>query len=555
MAHCAHYQICGREAEANDGESLCILHSKDPNKDKAAFDRALAEHREGEGDKFRFFVFPGDVNFSELTFEGDTDFRGATFSGKADFRGATFRGDAGFGGATFSGHADFIRATFSGDADFRGAKFGEHVGFWEATFSGGANFEDAAFSDNAVFVRVSFGADAGFSEATFSGDTYFHETTFRGKADFIRATCSHSAGFSGATFLGHATFSAAAFGGDCHFYGATFSSDARFDGGTFRCKADFERTTFSGYASFFARMFSGRTIFAGAKFGRHAEFDSAYFTGKSEFDSATFNDDAVFRSTRFAGKTTFQWTRFKARALFLDVKANEEADKTQISPGPEVDFTNVTIDEPDQITFRNSDLRKWRFLGTDVRKAEFTGVTWPKHRGRLVVYDEIASIPMDQVRDFAGIERLYRELKQNYEDRRDSDRAGDFHYGEKEMRRLNPDTPRGIRWLLLLYRIFSGYGEKYLRPLCWALGLLVVGTLIHYVYVLSPTSGGPDLVWMDFAEWGRAAILTVRPMFLLRPADGVPTGILAAGLNTALSLFGPLFLGLLALAIRQRLRR
>jgi hypothetical protein len=45
------------------------------------------------------------------------------------------------------------------------------------------------------------------------------------------------------------------------------------------------------------------------------------------------------------------------------------------------------------------------------------------------------------------------------------------------MRRQNPDTARGLRFFLTLYWLFSGYGERYLKPLVWA-GLLFVGSTI-----------------------------------------------------------------------------
>jgi len=124
-----------------------------------------------------------------------------------------------------------------------------------------------------------------------------------------------------------------------------------------------------------------------------------------------------------------------------------------------VDFSELTIDPLDKLSFRDADLQKCIFLDTDLRKVEITGSIWPLIEIRFGVYDEIAPLQPKAERQFSRIERLYRELKQNYEDRRDYERAGDFHYGEKEMRRQNPDTPRTSKVLLNLYRLSSGYGE------------------------------------------------------------------------------------------------
>jgi hypothetical protein len=103
-------------------------------------------------------------------------------------------------------------------------------------------------------------------------------------------------------------------------------------------------------------------------------------------------------------------------------------------------------------------------------------ILWPKRGKRFQVYDEILPLATNESGRWDHIERLYRELKQNHEDRRDYERAGDFHYGEKEMRRKNPDTPFLLKCLLTLYGAVSGYGERYIRPLVWAFVLLAVCT-------------------------------------------------------------------------------
>jgi hypothetical protein len=172
-------------------------------------------------------------------------------------------------------------------------------------------------------------------------------------------------------------------------------------------------------------------------------------------------------------------------------------------------------------------------------------------------------------RPWPQLERLYRELKQNYEDRRDYERAGDFHYGEKEMRRQNPDTAWGLWLFLTLYRWFSGYGERYLPPLLWA-GLLFVGSTFGYMWWgLRPKNGGSNLVWTNDGwdllggsslawsnawDWLQAAYYSFRVMTFLKPDDWIPVGYTHI-LNTFQTLLSPLFLGLFALALRQRLKR
>src|SRR5882724_2028525 len=163
--------------------------------------------------------------------------------------------------------------------------------------------------------------------------------------------------------------------------------------------------------------------------------------------------------------------------------------------GAEVDFRQVVINSTDAVAFEQADMTKCQFQGTDLRKVRLVGIEWPRKGRRTVVYDDIARVvPADgNTRPWSQIERLYRELKQNYEDRRDYERAGDFHYGEKEMRRQNPDTAWGLRLVLTLYWLFSGSGERFGPSLLWA-GFLFVGSMGYMwggLRPIQPSSSNP----------------------------------------------------------------
>jgi hypothetical protein len=132
--------------------------------------------------------------------------------------------------------------------------------------------------------------------------------------------------------------------------------------------------------------------------------------------------------------------------------------------------------------------------------------------------------------------------------------SGDFHYGEKEMRRQNPDTAWGLWLFLTLYRWFSGYGERYLRPLLWAGLLFVVSTIGYMWWGLRPKDSGSILAWTNRWDWLQGAYYSFRVMAFLKPDDWVPVGY-AHVINTFQTLLSPVFLGLFALALRQRLKR
>ena len=493
-APCEYREFCGRDGERDLADGLCILHSTDPAKDAHAFADALAIHREHHGDSFFAFVFPGGA-----------DFAGATFSEGVSFYGATFSGEANFSKATFSKDAIFARAMFSGVAGFR-----ERANFSRATFSGWTDFGKATFS-----------GWADFTGATFSETAYFREAMF-----------SERALFSGSKFSGGAGFEEVTFSETAYFHGAMFSETANFRGATFSETANFRGATFSGGGDF------GETMFNGG-----ADFGETRFSEQADFSRAAVSERANFFRARFSGK-----------ALFAGRQGGPDTD--YIFAGAEVDFRQAMVDSPDAVTFLDADLTQCQFLDTDLRKVHMLGVKWPQKGGRARVYDDIASVKTEAQgrRPWTQIERLYRELKQNYEDRRDYERAGDFHYGEKQIRQQNPDTARGLRFFLTLYWLFSGYGERYLRPLLWA-GVLFLGSTIGYMsWGLRPKAGGSYLAWTNRWDWLQGAYYSFRVMTFLKPDDWVPIGY-AHAVNTFQTLLGPLFLGLFALALRQRLKR
>jgi hypothetical protein len=106
-------------------------------------------------------------------------------------------------------------------------------------------------------------------------------------------------------------------------------------------------------------------------------------------------------------------------------------------------------------------------------------------------------------RQYGLIAELYQQLKKNYDARADYWTAGDFHYGEMEMKRLSlkpagripkfllgrllgEDRMNNVgRWLyqrvglVAWYKYASEYGESYVRPFLWLLVVLAVFGLLY----------------------------------------------------------------------------
>ncbi len=412
---------CGRPihpAPEHDESPVCLMHSRDPQKNDAfqkEFDAILKQAEErNEIAEFRGFVFlstnyrqrefKAKCCFYWATFTQDADFRRARFTQGADFSYARFTQGAGFLGATFTQDTDFHRATFTQDADFSGATFTQDANFWDATFT----------------------QDADFSGATFTQNANFWDATFTQDADFWKATFTQDANFSG----------------------AAFAKEARFGGAKFLTSAAFRETIFRG-------------------------------DGKLE-----------------------------GRLKKLGLEPEPETDDTL--PGPV--FSLAQFSHPEAIVFYKTYLGQALFHNCDVSRVTFSSVEWRRRKpgGKWMVLEEEIDLKRDMAsalrpgpdnhdeRDYGLIAELYQQLKKNYDDRKDYWTAGDFHYGEMEMKRLHSRRKHPcLRWLhrklglVAWYKYASAYGESYLRPLPWLAGVLVLFALLYPLAGLTPAPSPP----------------------------------------------------------------
>ncbi len=453
------WQRCGRSiytAPAGlDEEPVCLMHSRDPNKDDAAFqqefERILRDAGEGVAD-FTKFVFP-TANYSYREFKPACIFEGATFTREADFIGATFTQDAHF----------FV------------AKFNQDGYLSEATFTKAADFSGAVFTRNAVFLGARFTQDAVFSIAGFTQAANFVKATFRQAANFL---------------------------------------------------------------------------------------------------GATFTKDAFFTEARLEKEADFRWATFKERAEFRETRFRED---TSARPGPI--FSLARFERPELAVFYDTCLGQALLHNCDASKFVFSKVRWrERSNGKRMVLEEDGEFDLagyvtkalrtgkddPDERNYELIAELYQQLKKNYDDRKDYWTAGDFHYGEMEMKRLATPNPNRLsqwvsgkignrlakerpgflaRWakskgysernfhilrrelhrrlgLAAWYKYASEYGESYGRPLLWLAGILVLFMFLFPIWGLRPSAkssapepaasesrlvtkaGTPELSYVNFIRYG-----------------------------------------------------
>jgi uncharacterized protein YjbI with pentapeptide repeats len=518
MKQCALQEFeCHRPALADpQAQGYCILHAPWDGKDLSAFQAAIDEiiekARQGSG----------ICNFSCCYFPSNYDCRNLkkAFEFNCYFYEAKFSGNAGFWEADFW-NADFSRAKFYGEAIFKRANFGG-ANFVEVEFSREANFSGAKFSGGADFTEAKFARDADFREAEFYINANFSEVKFSGEAKFLEAK----------------------FYKDADFRVAEFSKGANFLKAKFSQVANFVRAKFFGSVCFIAEFY-GEANFRGAEFFEGANFSEAKFSG-----------DTCFEGAKFCGNTHFKEAEFRQRADFSRVETAEDAT---------VNFQRIRLLKPQQVFFHHVDLSRWSFLDTDLRRIDFDDVTWGTIRRllsrRTALFDELNV--SNQKDKLAKVERLYRHLKQNYESQRDYGRAGDFYYGEMEMKRrqLNPLGQIPF-WI---YRILSGYGESYPRALFWLivmwLGFAVLFTVVGYTDKEMGISVQRYLTWNPSEWWGtisdiaRSLIYSAQSMTLFHELNITFHSAWGKAIKLVASVLGVIQIALFGLALQRRFKR
>ncbi len=549
-----------------------------------------------KGAQFNLVHFKGEsgANFRGVIFQGkrSAEFVAAKFTGKrgADFKHAKFYSQMGtnFNGAEFSGKGcvSFESANFDSHVHFIGPIIPVYVNFTGAKFSGevGVSFKNAKFLNRiqANFTKSLFsGKRANFSYSTFSESANFKDVEFHkdGLVDFQGAKFSSLAFFERAHFAKHdgSTFKKTRFFNGVSFYETEFSGngDVIFESTYFVKKgsANFSYCRFSntGLVSFLLAQFSSElgAHFSNAKFLNCSEVDftKCKFAGGSRFlfDHNNFwwrDDDQTEECVDFSfatfpskGKVIFEGTDFKKNGLFL--------------------FRNIKTNNPENARFEDVFLGNCCFYKTDIKNILFKNVTFLKIKdfgSREFLADELKykrfTTKKEKQSFLIHIETLYRQFKKFFEDQSDYSRAGDFHYGEMEMRRKQLKWFQQILSLILPYKWFSGYGEKWENALIWFFSLWLVFSGLNFYFINLKSNKNQELPrnsiqclnsWKDICKgikFRDSFFFTLNALTLRTDSIVEIKNLwLARGVKNAQNLAGPTIIALMLLAIRRKFKR
>lgn len=359
----------------------------------------------------------------------------------------------------------------------------------------------------------------------------FRQARF-GRADLTGLTVD-SADFGGAGFGGAAVFTGARFG-EVTFTGARFLDVARFDLARFTGTVGFERVLARGLD------------LSDAEFARPAVL--ALDTGEVVCDRTRFSEGVaitVRRGTLSAERTVFGAASTIAGVIEPTERRRRERDRRDDG----LRLLSLRGSDVSELVLTDVDLRECAFTGAhrldqlrvDGRRRFARPPGWWRTT-RQVLHEEAVwrgwtARPRSEI-GATQVSVLYRALRKSFEDSKNEAGAGDFYYGEMELRRHSTQTRRAERAILLAYWALSGYGQRAGRAVVALLALIVVTA------VLLGVGGQPP---------GEAAQIAVGAVVLREPGARLSE----AGQWTVMvaRVLGPLLLALAALAVRARVKR
>jgi uncharacterized protein YjbI with pentapeptide repeats len=458
---------------------------------------------------------------------------GAVFPFLIRHDGWTFR-NLSLTGATLEGGAEFRECTFSDSLDLSYVDYANApTTFWDCTFTGVTGAYGQGDKQHVAFTSCEIKGNASFSG--FVGDLRFDQCRISGNLDVNQGHFKHLS-LQSLQLSGQLSSRDLEGGGWVRMSGAVLETATSIGPATLDAY-DFSGTTFRSRVQIF--LTSGRAAFCNAiwEHGGRLEVEDAQLDlasvvlggplaliGKGTANLVSIQDaDAGAMSVS---------TMDMSRCIFRG--AHRLSDMS-------VDST-VTLSRAPRFRARRrcvADEFGWRARHARWRRRDWTipgtYLETPKHGADGVVLPNLGA---------AEVAAVYRSLRNGLEGAANQPGAADFYYGEMEMRRLDKRASWDERLVVTLYWLVSGYGLRASRAFLWlTLSILLGALMLHQYGFVSRTVSTSDSVL--------AAVESAVPGVTVRSQ----LSDWGRAIDIALTVSGPVFLALAALALRNRIKR
>jgi uncharacterized protein YjbI with pentapeptide repeats len=396
----------------------------------------------------------------------------------------------------------------------------------------------------------------------FPWEMDFSNASFVGPSSFSGVTFARAVRFHGATFCRPTDFLDVTFLGEADFEGSRFGQDAAFSRSTFSELAQFSNVRFAGAAMFVGTKFSGPTAFVNTTFRRGAEFKDAVFFNRTIFAKASTGKEGLTLGATVESSGLLELINLHAEWRRGEVPGLPGFFPRKVSGPPTIRFDYMSLS---RVRLVSMDGRNLRFLrAVDIDQATFEGIRWPRkderEEERILLADEadLREVPERRRTQTAlAVERIYRAIRKNYEDRTDRVAAHDWYFSEMEVGRNY--APRLLTRLARhFYKGTSNYGLSAMRPAV-VLVIAVAAAFLLFsvpsaqvcpVFESSGTAAAQCVGWTDRLE------VVLLAIFLQAPPNGVslsgPSSVL---IWLLLRVTGAAMLVSIAVAFRNQVAR
>lgn len=346
-----------------------------------------------------------------------------------------------------------------------------------------------------------------FKDAIFLGEVTFKYSKFTKDANFEFAKFLEKVTYFGVNFMEYTSFDAAEFYNDTDFSLSKFLEETNFQYITFSRNADFEYAIFFNKISFFDTIFSQKVSFKDVEFLKKVNFNYTTIKEEISFENTIFIEEASFNNADFLENTKFLETKFsnEKQTTFEATEFNTSKTKNNKKIPASVYFSNILF--PDKVIFRSCDLSRASFLNSNIEKVRFDECEWGKLETKITktkdkekkveichnkyrsnkLWDEYsADKDKDDATKFRQIENIYRQLKKNFDDKKDNQTADDFYVGEMEMRKIALEKEGrfknfGRLIFLYFYRCISYYNSRPFQASIWLIAIIIVFPFIFWL--------------------------------------------------------------------------
>ncbi|WP_138380669.1 pentapeptide repeat-containing protein [Luteithermobacter gelatinilyticus] len=495
---------CGRRTVNN--RDYCLGHSESGISSSNL--KKLIEEKDGEWTGFKL---RDPITLSDIEIDFPICARAATIKG-LDLSNVSFKEDVDFTSAIFEDNFELKdKTTFEKNADFSEAYFNCPVRILrDATFCGAAKFSKARFGQIVELTRVKFNMLPVFNECEFKGP-------------FIaRGAFSHGGNFNSVVFHSVVKF----LGARDIDIDVSFSTNVETlseDVVSSQSPISIKRDGIGKYISY--------------NINRYWQI---FFRRRR---SCLIS----FKKTINEKKDVFlKW--FKNLIQNVRNRLGDGYGNAIPSLSGPIDFTDVEFLTPEKVTIQRADFRKAYIRGTNFSEVKLIDVNWyQKKLRRNGIYDDVSALetPDWNFKRYINpeIETQYRHLRSVLEANKDFLAASDFYVGEMDYRLKRLGVKGYFFSIIGWYKLLSGYATKPVRAIIAFFFLLTLYVLIS-ASISGDFSHGLERYYSGFS------LMTLKASANTLGIEGVHQW-----LDLAFRIIGPFQLALIALSIRNKVKR